>query len=173
MLCAKIDIFHSVSAILDRFLQKRSKGLAQRRKVDPVLWTLRAGDTRLHVREIQFKIDAVIDLAFAWYAKHFLRAKIIFERGALPVASTCRAQICNRFLVNGEESHRCAILRRHVPNRRAVRHRQRCCAATVKFDEFSDDFLRAQHLRDVQHEVGRGHAFAQLPGEMNPDNFRR
>src|SRR5438270_4805010 len=144
MLCAKINIFHSVSAILDRFLQKRSKGLAQRRKVDSVLWTLRPGDTWLHVREIQFEIDTIIDLALAWYAKHFLRAKIIFERGALLVASTCRAQICNRFLVDGKESHRCAILRRHVPDGRAVRHRQRCCAATVKFGEFSEDLLRAQ-----------------------------
>ena len=34
-------------------------------------------------------------------------------------------------------------------------------ARAVKFDKFADHFLRAQHLRDVQREIGRGDAFAQ------------
>src|SRR5207237_7973839 len=83
MLCSKIDIFHSVSALLDRFLQKRSKGLAERGKIDPVLRPFRSRHSRLHVSEIQLEIDAVIDLAFARHAEHFLDTEIIFERGAL------------------------------------------------------------------------------------------
>src|SRR2546430_17603363 len=105
MFCPKIDIFHSVAAVLDRFLQKRSKGLAQRWKIDSVLWTLRPGNAWLHVSEIDVEIDAVIDLAFARHAEHFLCAKIIFERGALLIGPTGRTQVNNRFLVDREKSH--------------------------------------------------------------------
>ena len=33
-------------------------------------------------------------------------------------------------------------------------------AGAVEFDELADDALLAQHLRDGEHEVGRGDAFA-------------
>ena len=46
-------------------------------------------------------------------------------------------------------------------------------AFAVKLDKFPDHFLRAQHLRDVQREIGRGDAFAQGAGEMHADDFRR
>src|ERR1700730_3062653 len=124
MLCAKIDIFQSVPAVLDRFLQKRSKGLAQRWKIDSVLWTLRSGDTWLYLSEVQLKIDTVIDLAFARDAEHFLGAKIIFERGASLIDATGRTQVNNRFLVDREKSHRRTVLGRHVTDCRAVRNGQ-------------------------------------------------
>ena len=173
MLCSKIDIFHSVSALLDRFLQKRSKGLAERGKIDPVLRPFRSRHSRLHVSEIQLEIDAVIDLALARHAEHFLDTEIIFERGALFVGAAGRAQIHDRFLIDRKKSHRRTVLRRHVANRRAVRHRQGRRAFAVKFHELSNHALRAQHLGDVQHQIGRGHAFAQLTGQVHPDHFRR
>src|ERR1700737_3237439 len=122
MLCGKIDIFHSVAAVLDRFLQKRSKSLTQRRKIDPVLRTLRSRDSWLHVSKIQLKIDTVIDLAFARHSEHFLRTKIILKRHALLVTPTGRAQINNRFPVDWEESHGLAVLGRHVADRSAGGH---------------------------------------------------
>ena len=102
-----------------------------------------------------------------------MRAEIILERGALLVGATGRAQIIDRFLIDREKSHRRAVLRRHVPDRRAIRNRQRCRAFTVKLDKFADNFLRAQHLRDVQNEIGRGNAFAQFSGQVHADDFRR
>ena len=160
--CSQIAVSFSVTAIGQRFLQKRTKRLAELGKIDPILRPLRTGHARLHVAEIQFEIDAVIDLAFARHAEHFLRAEIIFERGALLVGAAGRAQIIDRFVIDREKAHRRAVFRRHVADRRAIRHRQRGRAFAVKLDKFADDFLRAQHLRDVQDEIGRGHAFAQV-----------
>ncbi len=169
---AKIDIFHSVAAVLDRFLQERSKGFAQRWKIDPVLWALRARHGGLHVSEIDLEIDAVIDLAFARHPKHFLGAKIILERCALFVTPAGGAQIGNRFLVDREKSHGRAVLGRHVSNRRAVRHRQRRRAFAIKLDKLSNHALCTQHLRDVQNQIGRSHTFAQLPCHMHAHDFR-
>ena len=75
--------------------------------------------------------------------------------------------------MNRKISHGRAVLGRHVPDRRAVGDRQRCCAFTIKFDELADDFLRAQQLRNVQHEIGRSYTFAQLTAHVNAHHFRR
>ena len=153
--------FFSVAAILDRFLQKRPKRFAERGQIDPILRALRSGHARLHIGQIELEIDAVIDLAFARHAEHFLRAKIIFERGALFVGAAGRAQIIYRFLIDREKSHRRAVLRATC----CRSSRDPAPAATPrlrrKTRQIFRRLLRAQHLRDVQHEIGRGHAFAQ------------
>ena len=41
-----------------------------------------------------------------------------------------------------------------------------------ELDELADDALLAQHLRDGQHEVGRGRAFRQLAVELEADDLR-
>src|SRR5947207_14985280 len=114
MLCSEIDIFHSVSALLDRFLQKRSKGLAERGEIDPVLGPFRSRHSWLHVSEIQLEIDTVIDLAFVRHAEHFLDTEIIFERGALLFGAPGGTQIRNRLLIDRKNSHRRTVLRAHV-----------------------------------------------------------
>ena len=50
----------------------------------------------------------------------------------------------------------------HVPDRCAIRDRQRRGAFAVKLDKLTNYFSRAQQLGDVQNEIGRGDAFAQL-----------
>ena len=44
-------------------------------------------------------------------------------------------------------------------------------AGAVEFDEFIDHALFAQHLRDGQHQIGRGHAFVQFAGQLETDDF--
>jgi len=75
--------------------------------------------------------------------------------------------------VNWEKAHCRTVLRRHVSDRRTIRNRQRRCARAIKFNEFADYFLSTQHLRDMQNEIGRGDAFAQLAGHVHTDHFRR
>ncbi len=111
MFRAKIDIFFSVAAVRDRFLQKRAKRFAKFRKIDPILRSFRPSHARLHIAEIQFEIDAVIDFAFARHPEHFLRAKIIFKRRALLIGAPGRSQIIYRLLIDREISHRRAVLR--------------------------------------------------------------
>ena len=62
---------------------------------------------------------------------------------------------------------------RHVADRRAVGERHVGEAGAEEFDELADDALLAQHLRDGEHEVGRGDAFLQLAGQAEADDFRQ
>ena len=149
MLFAKIDILFAVPAITNRLFEQFSKRFFKIRQIDPVLRPFGSGDARLHLRQIQIDIDAVIDFTPERHAEHFLRPKIIFERKALFFAASGRPQVIDRLLINREISHRCAVLRRHVSDGRTIGHRQRCSPFTVKFDELPNDFLRAQQLCDV------------------------
>src|SRR2546423_3951869 len=115
----------AVAAVRQWLLEERAKDAAQLRKIHAVLRTFWTCDTRLHIGEIQFQIDAVIDFALAGHTEHFLGAEIILERGALLLGPTSRAQIIHRLAVDREVSHRRAVFRRHVPDRRAVWKRQR------------------------------------------------
>src|ERR1700730_7708573 len=152
MLCRKLDLGFSVTAILYWLFQNRTKSFAKRGEIDSVLWTFGSCDRGLDVAEIQFEIHRVIDLAFAWHPEHFLALKIILERGALFFGAASRAQIRDGFLIDREKSHRRAVLGRHVANRRAVRHRKGRGAFAVKFHELPNNLLGAEHLGDVQHE---------------------
>ena len=44
-------------------------------------------------------------------------------------------------------------------------------AGAVIFHEFAHHALLAQHLRDGQHQIGGGDAFAQFAGELEADHF--
>ena len=154
-----IDIFFSVTAVLYRFLQERAKSLAELGEIDSILRSLGPGYPWLDLAKIQFQIDAVIDFALARHAEHFLGAKIIFECGALLVASTSGAQIIHRFLIDREITDGCAVLRRHVANGSAIRHGQGGGAFAIELNEFPDYLLCPQHLGDVQDKIGGGDAF--------------
>src|SRR5207253_11507828 len=132
-----IDIFFSVTAVLDRFLQERTESLTELGEIDSVLWSLRPGYAWLDLAKIQFQIDAVIDFALARHAKHFLRAKIIFERGALLIAATGGAQIVHRFVINRKITDGCAVLRRHVANGGAIWHGQGSGAFAIGLNELA------------------------------------
>ena len=173
MFFTEIDILFSISPITYRFFKQFAKCFAELRQIDPVLRSFRSRDARLHLRQIQIDIDTVINLAPERHAEHFLRAKIIFERKALFVATPRGSQVVHRFLINWKISHRRAVFRRHVSDRRPIRNRQRRRAFAVKFDKFADDFLRTQQLGNVQDEIGRGDAFAQLAAHVHAHHFGR
>ena len=77
-----------------------------------------------------------------------------------------------RLVVDREEAAGRAVFRRHVADRGAVGERHVGEAGAVELDELADDALLAQHLRDGQHEVGRGDALAQLAGQLEADDLR-
>src|SRR6267378_15309 len=173
MFRGEIDIFLSVTAVLHRFLQERAESLTELGEIDPVLWSLRPSYPWLDLAEIQFQIDAVIDFPLARHAKHLLRAKVVFERGALLVSATSGAQIIHRFLIDWEISNRRAVLRRHVADGGAIGYRQRRRAFAIELEEFSDYLLCPQHLSDVQDQIGCSNALFQAPAQMHPHDFRR
>ena len=82
-------------------------------------------------------------------------------------------QIGERLGVDREQAAGRAVFGRHIGDRRAVGDRHRIEARAVELDEFADDALLAQHLGDGQHEIGRGHAFAQFALELEADHLRQ
>ena len=157
----EIDIFLSIAAVLNRLLQKRAESWPSSGRLIRSCGRFGPATPGWTWPRSSCEVDAIIDFALARHAKHFLRAEIILEGGALLVAATGCAQIIHRFLIDREKTHGRAVFRRHVADRGAIRHWQRGRAFAVKLDKLSDYFLRAQHLGDVQDEIGRGHAFAQ------------
>ena len=94
------------------------------------------------------------------------------QRDAIGLAAG-RLEIIDGRGIDREEAAGRAIFRRHVADGRLVRDRQMVEAGTEELDEFSDHALLAQHLRDREHEVGRGDAFLELSLELEADDFRQ
>ena len=105
-------------------------------------------------------------------AEHALRFGVRFDQRDLLVAAAGEAQIRQRLRVDREDRDRRTVFGRHVADRRALGNRQIRKPVAVELDELSDHALLAQHLRDLQHEVGRGDAFAQFAGEPEADRLR-
>ena len=78
-------------------------------------------------------------------------------------------QVAERLGVDREDRAGGAELRRHVADRRPVGEREVRDARAVELDELAHDAVLAQHLRDGEHEVGRGRALAQLADELEAD----
>ncbi len=161
-----------VAILRERLGEEFGECAFQPGQLDAVLWSLGPGDAGLHVAEFEFEFDAVVDLTLARDVEHVLRLEIVAERDDLFVGATRRAQVVQRFVVHGKEPHRRAVFGRHVGDRGAVGHGQGCRAFPEELDEFADNLRFAQHLRDVQGEVGRGHAFAKRAGHVDTDDFR-
>ena len=101
-----------------------------------------------------------------------LRLRVgLHQRDPVRVAAG-QLEIIDRALVDGEETAGRAIFGRHVGDRCAVGDGHAVEAGAVEFDEAADDALLAQHLRDGQHQVGRGDAFLELAVEAEADDFR-
>ncbi len=163
----------AVAALVRRLFQQFSKGSAEFRKVNPVLWPFGTGDAGLHIRQIQVDVDAVIDLAFTRHSEHVLGAEIIFERQTEFFTASGGAQVLDGFVVDWEIAHRRAVLGRHIADGGAIWHGQGGRAFAVKLDKFPDDFLRPQQLGDMQHEIGGRYSFAQSSVHMNAHHFGR
>ncbi len=81
------------------------------------------------------------------------------------------AQIGERVLVDREEAAGRAIFRGHIADGRLVLQRQPAETGAEEFDEFPHHALLAQHLRDGEHQIGGGNAFAQSSGHAEADHF--
>ena len=77
------------------------------------------------------------------------------------VASPRLREIAKRLGVDREERCRRAVLGAHVRDGRSVRDRERGEAVAGELDEFVDDAMLAELLRERQHEVRRGGADRQ------------
>ena len=144
----------------------------QRGDFDAVLRAFRAGDAGHHVAQVEFEFSGEVELAAGGDAIHALGFEVIFHRSALFLAAACAAQVSDGFVVDAEEAHGGTVFGGHVGDGGAVGDRQADSAGAEEFDELTDDTEFAQHLGDMQDEVGGGDAFFEGAGEVDADDFR-
>ncbi len=130
-----------------------------------VLWTLRAGQRRDDIAEVE--VDRFCEQRFRGARpEHALRRRIGFDERDAVVAPVRRIEVVDGLGIDGEEAAGRAIFRRHIRNSGAIGERQAVEAWTIELDEFVHDAELAQHLGHGQHEVGRGSAFLELVGQL-------
>ena len=76
-------------------------------------------------------------------------------------------------MIDREEPHRGTVLRRHVGDRCAVRHRKAGRAVAEELDELADHLFLAQKLGDGQHQIGGSDAAAQPALQVDADHVGR
>ena len=80
-------------------------------------------------------------------------------------------QIADGFGIDWEEAAGRAIFGSHVGDGRAVGERQIVQTLAVEFDELVHHAVLAQHLHDLQHQIGGRGAFHHRAGQFEADNF--
>ena len=148
--------------------QERALRIRQR---DPVLRATRPGEARLDFSEVELNDLGVGRLVLRVVPEEVLLAVGLDERDSLRRAAR-EAQIVERHLVDGEEPAGRPVLRRHVPDRRAVGEREIRDAGAEVLDELSDDAGLAEDLRHGQDEIGGGGALPHRAREPEADHLR-
>ncbi len=131
----------------------------------------RSRQIRLDVREIEFEHVAKDRIRRTVRAEHPLRFRIGFDERDLLRAPPRELEIRERLLVDRKDRDRRPVFGRHVADRHPVAHAQARKAGAEKLDELADDAFLAQLLGNGQHQIGRGHAFAQASGDAKADHF--
>ena len=109
----------------------------------------------------------------AGVAPHALRLGVFLDQRDAAFRTAGHGQVADRLAVDREEAAGRAVFGRHVADRGAVGERHVGEAGTEELDELADHAFLAQHLRDGEHEVGRGDALLELAGQPEADHFRQ
>ena len=136
-----------------------------------VLGPARAGERRPDVVEVEVDDLRVLGMLARLVPEEVLAAVRLHELD-LRLGAAGQAEIVERQLVDREEAAGRAVLGGHVPEGRPVGDRERPDALAEVLDELSDDARPPQQLGHGQHEVSRGRALAQPPGQPEPDHLR-
>ena len=133
----------------------------------------RAGPARLGstARQIERQRRAEHRIGALGGAVQALRLGIFFHQRHAGGFARRVLQIAQGFRVDREEAAGRAIFRRHVGDGGAVLQRHLVEARPVEFHELADHAVLAQHLRDGQHQIGGGDAFAQFARQLEADHF--
>ena len=138
-----------------------------------VLRTLRSGKRRLDRAKFElqdfgkdrvgcrFGVVHALGLGIRQHQRHGVRTPTGF------------AQIADGIVIDRKETASGAVFRRHVAERRPIGNGKTRQPRPEILDEFADHAALAQHLRDGQHQIGRGHAFLELAVKAHADHFRQ
>ena len=94
------------------------------------------------------------------------------DEGDPLLGSSGQPQVEDRLRVHREEPTRRAVLRGHIPERRAISDGEPFEPMPVILDELSDDSCLAQDLGHREDEVGRRRAFRERAHELESHDLR-
>ena len=140
---------------------------------DAILRALRTGHGRHNCGEIQFQGVGEDRVGCVVGAEEALFLGIGFHKSDQVGVAIRESEERERFLVDREESHSGPVLRRHVGDSGAVGQAERAQAGTVKLDEFADDALLAEHLRDGQDQICGGATFLEAAAQFEAHHGRQ
>jgi hypothetical protein len=83
--------------------------------------------------------------------KQPLLARVIFDKRNLLFSSSSQPQVLQGLFIDRKNSAGCAVLRRHICDRCSIRKRQVAKPWSKVFDEFPDNTMLAEHLRNRQN----------------------
>ncbi|MPL73108.1 hypothetical protein SDC9_18901 [bioreactor metagenome] len=142
--------------------------VSQRQVVLRPLRTRDRRDDRAHVELEGRGVDGLVIRA----APEAVFLRIGLDQGDALFRAAGLLEVAQGFRVDREEAAGRAVFGRHVGDGGALRQRQLVEARAVEFDELADHAVFAQHLHDLQHEVGAGGAFDHRAGQLEADDFR-
>ncbi len=142
-------------------------------QVDAVLRALGPGHRGLDLAEVELERVGVDRVGRARGPEQALGLVVGLDVADVLLVAAAEPQVGERLLVDGEEATGRAVLGRHVGDRRPVGEREAVETVAVELDELVDHALLAQHLDDPQGHVGRGHARAELAGQLEADDVGR
>ena len=162
---------HGLGFFLEDVHESAGKFFADLRQCNAILRPARTGQTGFDAREIQMQRIGEGGLWRFPAVEEPLCLRIFLDQCDARSRPPGRFQEAQRFIVDRKEAAGGAIFRRHVADGGAVFERHVGQALAIIFDKLPDHAFLAQHLRDCEHEIGRGDARAQLPRKAHADDF--
>ncbi len=162
-----------VASLRGRLHQQLAEDAADVGERDPVLRPPGSGDARADGLEVELEQLGVVALPTPGHPEESLCLVVAAECRDVLLRATGREQVAAGLLVDRKEADRGAVLRRHVGNRGAIRHRERRGALAVELDELADDARLPEHLGHVQSQIRRRRAVYETPGHVDAHDIGR
>jgi hypothetical protein len=148
------------------------EGVARGAECDTVLRALGPGEARLDRIQVEPHLRGEGRLFGVLVVPQPLLPGVGVDQCDLLARAPGELEVVERLGVDWKDRAGGPELGRHVSDRRAVGERQAREAGAVKLDEHAHHPPLAQHLRDGQHEVGRGRALRELAAQLEAEHLR-
>ncbi len=165
------DVLAAIAALVELLLHRQGEAGLDLLERDAVLRALGPGERGLDLRQLELEHVGEDGVRGRLGAVHALRLGVGGDQRDLRCRPAGIREIFQRVVVDREEAAGRTVFRRHVADGGAVRDREVGEARAKIFHELAYHAAFAQHLRDGEHEVGRGHALLELAGQPHADDL--
>ena len=136
----------------------------------PLVGAKRPGEARFDIRQIDF--DGFGKNRLFRFAPQPLLFRIGFDEFDLVWIAARRPEKLQCSIVDREETHRGAVLRRHIRQSRSIRQRQVIQSGSKILNKFPDNAVGAEPFRDRQDRIRCRRAFRQASNDTYTHHIR-